>query len=408
MATIHESTQIADGLSRRRFLARAGLVAGAGAIAPFTFVRNATATGSTVPMDLDGFIRSKLREAGVPSMSFSVVKDDQVVWAGGYGWANIEDEIAADANTVYMLASVSKTMTCAGVMRLVQDGLLDLDADVNDYLPYSVRVPAAPDRKITLRQLLTHTSAIRDRYSVWGTLYSDPSLYFHGDSPIGLREFEQSYLEVGGSEYQASNFFDRPPGAAYAYCNIAVALAGAIAEEVSGVDFDQWCKQEIMGPLGMTNSGFRLADISTPNLAMPYKILRPGGGFEPYFQYGYPDYPDGALRTSAEHLARWLGAFIQFGEFQGVRVLDEATVRETRRNQLAGITSWRQGLIWYCIRSGAALRMGHTGGDYGVSTRMFFQPRSGVGVVSLTNASIGGSKWKAFRDVEHRLFDIFA
>ena len=157
----------------------------------------------------------------------------------------------------------------------------------------------------------------------------------------------------------------------------------------------------------MTQSGFRRADITTPNLAMPYRLDRDTGAYAPYFQYGYPDYPDGALRTSAAHLARWLGAFMRFGAFQGDRVLDRGTVQEIRRNQIPHVVSWRQGLIWYGD-TGADPRIGHTGGDFGVSTRMFFHPDEQVGVVSLANAYLSGDRWKAFSDVERRLFDEFS
>jgi CubicO group peptidase (beta-lactamase class C family) len=158
-----------------------------------------------------------------------------------------------------------------------------------------------------MRMLLTHTSAIRDRWQIWGTPWSDPTLYFHGDSPIGLGDFCRSYYVPGGSEYQSQgNFYERPPGTRYAYSNLAVALAGYVAEAVSGVDFDAWCRQRIMLPLGMTNSGFRLADVDASTVAMPYTSSPQG--FDPIFQYGYPDYPDGEVRTSARHLARWLGA----------------------------------------------------------------------------------------------------
>jgi CubicO group peptidase (beta-lactamase class C family) len=245
-----------------------------------------------------------------------------------------------------MLASVSKTITCAGVMALVEDGRLDLDTDVNEYLPFEVVIPKAPDIPITVRMLLTHTSAIRDRYQVWGTPWSNPTLYFHGDSPIALGDFCRSYFEVGGTRYERQgNFYERPPGTKYAYSNLAVALAGAVAESISGADFDEWCLRRIFRPLAMTNSGFRLADTDASTVAMPYSTSPQG--FDPIFQYGYPDYPDGEVRTSATHLARWLGAFMNFGVFQGVRVLERTTVREIRRNQIPDLVSWRQDLIWY-------------------------------------------------------------
>ena len=108
------------------------------------------------------------------------------------------------------------------------------------------------------------------------------------------------------------------------------------------------------------------------------------------------------------HLARWLSAFIKFGTLDGVRVLERDTVTEIRRHQLGDKVSWHQGLIWYGSSVPGYFRMGHTGGDYGVSTRMFFRPDRRVGVVSLTNSYCGGKRWDGFRDVELRLFKAFS
>ena len=376
---------------------------GVGAVAPFSFVR--AALGST--NDLGRFVREHMRRALAPGLAVAVVRGEEIVWSIGAGWADREKGIRVTPDTAFMLASVSKTVTCAGIMTLVEDGVLDLDANVNEYLPFEIHIPKAPHAPVTLRTLLTHTSAIRDRYTVWGTPYSTPTLYFHGDSPIALGDFEASYLVEGGSEYrEGANFYERRPGERYAYSNIAVALAGYVAEAASGRDFDELCMCRILRPLGMENSGFRLADIDTPDLAMPYHVNKLTGEFDPFFQYGYPDYPDGALRTSAVHLARWLGAFMNHGEFHRARVLERSTVREIRRNQLPYV-SWHQGLIWYGGSPNGYFRMGHTGGDYGMSTRMFFRPDKEVGVVSLANTYIGGPRWDDFRAIELRIFDEF-
>lgn len=384
---------------------RAAIVAGAGAIAPFSFVPAASAKEA----DLQRFIREKMHEAGTPGLSVAVVRGADVVWASGFGWADIKRGIRATPRTVFMLASVSKLVTCAGVMAVVEDGLVDLDADINDYLPFEVRIPAARKAPITMRMLLTHTSAIRDRYSVWGKPYSNPTLYFHGDSPIALGDFLRSYLVPGRAEYaRDANFYERRPGKRYAYSNIAVALAAFVAEAVSGTDFNTLCLRRMFKPLGMSDTGFRLADITTPNLAMPYRVNKETGRFKPYFQYGYPDYPDGALRTSAVHLATWLSAFMNFGKFLDVRVLQRSTVREIRHNQIPDVVRWHQGLIWYGTAAPGYFRMGHTGGDFGVSTRMFFRPDREVGVVSLANAYLSGRSWGALRDIELRLFDEFS
>ena len=391
-------------LSRRAFLGGTAALACVGAIAPFSFVRSSRAG----TLRLARFVREQRRLAMTPGISVAVVRGEETVFSTGAGWADREHEIRTTPDTVFMLASVSKTVTCAGVMALVEDGLLDLDTDVNDYLPFEVRVPAAPEAPVTVRMLLTHTSAIRDRSAVWGRPYSDPTLYFHGDAPIALGDFLRSYLVPGEDEYRAgANFYERRPGKAYAYSNIAVALAGYVAEVVASQDFNELCKERILVPLGMDQSGFRLADITTPNLAMPYRLDQQAGTFEPYFQYGYPDYPDGALRTSAVHLARWLGAFMNFGTFDSVRVLNRSTIREIRREQLPYPASWHQGLIWYGAAPRGYFRMGHTGGDFGVSTRMFFRPDRRIGVVSLANAYLPGRRWDAFRAIDLKVFDEF-
>jgi CubicO group peptidase (beta-lactamase class C family) len=182
-------------LTRHEFVTRAALVAGVGTIAPFSFVRTAPARTD----ELEQYLHRRLVEANTPGIAVAVVRGDEIVWSGGVGWADRERRIRATRNSVFQLASVSKTVTCAGIMTLVEDGLIDLDADVNTYLPFEVHIPHAPDISITMRTLLTHTSAIRDRWQVWGTPWSEPTLYFHGDSPISLGDFCRSYFVHGGA-----------------------------------------------------------------------------------------------------------------------------------------------------------------------------------------------------------------
>jgi CubicO group peptidase (beta-lactamase class C family) len=391
-----------SGLSRREFIRSTGILAAA-TIAPFSFVPSACARTD----HLHRYLQQKLDACNTPSLAVAVVRGDDIVFADAVGWADREHRLRATPQTPYMLASISKTITCAGIMGLVEDGRLDLDTDINEYLPFEVHVPKTPDIPITMRMLLTHTSAIRDRYQVWGTPWSDPTLYFHGDSPIPLGAFCRSYFEVGGSRYEKQgNFYERPPGTKYAYSNLAVALSAYVAEAISGVDFDAWCLRRVFGPLAMANSGFRLADVDASTVAMPYTSSPQG--FDPIFQYGYPDYPDGEVRTSAKHLARWLGAFMNFGEFHGVRVLDADTVREIRRDQIPGLVDWPQGLIWYGDGWPGFSALGHDGGDFGVTTRMFFRPDQRVGVVTLTNSYTNQQHWVRFSDIEAHLFAEFS
>ena len=124
------------------------------------------------PVGLDAFIRAKMKVAHVPGLAACVVSGGEVVWAKGFGWADIGARRRVTADTGFMLASISKTLIATAVMQQVEAGNLSLDADVDTYLPFSVRNPRHPGDPITLQQLLTHTSSIRDRAAVWNDLYT--------------------------------------------------------------------------------------------------------------------------------------------------------------------------------------------------------------------------------------------
>jgi CubicO group peptidase (beta-lactamase class C family) len=345
------------------------------------------------PDGLDAFVAEQMAELHLPGLAACLVRQDRVLWSSGYGWANIERELPATPDTLFLLASVSKTVTAVAVMQAVEDGLLDLDADVNEVLPFPVRNPHFGRRPITGRMLLTHTSSIEDD----GYLLS--RLYFHGDAPFALDDFLREYLTPDGRFFsQWVNFGAAPPGTTFRYSNYAVALAGLLVEAATGTPFDGFCRERIFGPLGMTQTSWRVADLDERTLAMPYQYDLEAARFVPWGIYGYPDYPDGLLRTSAAQLARFLMAFIGFGEYRGTRILQPETVAEMRRPQIEDLYPG-QGLIWYYQAGpeGTSL-LGHDGGDLGVATLMFFEPESEVGVILLDN----GEAWP--NEVMDRMF----
>ncbi len=348
-----------------------GAVAATLALAPPTRAR--------VEGDLDTYVREQMVAGRMPGLSVAVVKPDGTIWSRGYGWANIAHELRATPDVEFMLASVSKTVAGVAVMQAVEDGLLDLDDDVGDVLPFPVRNPEFPDDPITTRMLLTHTSTISDNWDVLTRVYVD------GDSPVPLGGFLSDYFTPGARWYDAErNFFSSHPGQRYRYCNVAVSLAAYLVEAASGTRFDAWCEERIFGPLGMQETSWHLEGLRRRGVAMPYRYLAAEDRFRALGHYGYPDYPDGQLRSSAAALARFLLAFVRGGELDGVRILQEATVREMRRSQVPDEIAG-QGLIWYVLHRGGERYWGHDGGDSGVATQMFFRPTDGTGVITLAN-----------------------
>jgi CubicO group peptidase (beta-lactamase class C family) len=349
-----------------------------------------------IPTDLDSFILAAMNTYHIAGVAACVVKDGQIIWTGSYGHAIIEQDIPVADTTLFMLASISKTFTGAALMQLWEAGLFELDDDINDYLPFTVFNPNHPEWVITFRELLTHTSSIKDNWEVM------LSVYAWGDSPIPLGDYVEGYLTPGGEYYSATaNFYTWAPQHGWSYCNEAFALVAYLVEVITGVPFDQYCQDSLFTPLGMYETSWFLVNLDTNNVAMPYHYG--GGTYVPQGYYGYADYPAGQLRTSSIELARHLTAFLQKGEIDGVTILDSATVEEMTTIQYPDLST-SQGLVWFHNYVGGRWVWRHGGGDAGVATLASCCPDENSAVVVLTN----GESHSATGNITNVLFDYAA
>lgn len=352
---------------------------------------------------LDEYIETRWLRSHATAVAVAAMYGGRVVYSRGFGIRNLDTGQPTTADTAFMLASISKTIMSVAAMQAWERGFFDLDDDLNDLLGFPVRNPRFPNVRITPRMLLVHTNSIRDR---WGAVLTP--LYVQGDSPIPLGEFLESYLVPGGMYYSASDTYSKnKPGTRYSYSNIGAALAGYLVEATTGIPFDQWCIDNIFEPLGMDRTSWHLAGLDQDKIAMPYRLHRKSGRYDPWGFYGYPDYPDGQLRTTPISLAKFLGMVASRGQAPGgPRILGRETVDLMMSNQLAGLgLYWRQGLIWYRVVPPTTGGLwGHTGGDWGVATMMFFRPSDGAGAVVLSNTGAGGlGEWDALQDIRNRL-----
>ncbi len=326
---------------------------------------------------LDSFIVGTMDSQHIPGLSACIVKEGEILWSGHYGYANIEQGVEVGDSTLFMLASVSKTITGVAVMQLYEEGQFALECDINDYLSFNVENPNYPDSIITFRMLLTHTSSIRDN---WFTL---AFLTVQGDSPITLEDFLQDYLVQGGIYYSsASNYHNWPPGSEYDYCNVAVGLAGHLVETIGNTSFNQYCRVNIFEPLSMHETSWFLADLDTNKVALPYHWT--GSRYMSYGHWGNPIYPSFQLRTSTLQLARFLIAIMQMGQIDGLRILDSTMVELMTTVQYPDIVSG-QGLLWVNRDINGRSVWGHSGFILGVRTEMWFSPQEDIGVMVLTN-----------------------
>jgi len=328
-----------------------------------------------------------------PGMAVAVVKDSQLLWAKGYGSANLATGTAVTTRTPFMLASVTKMVTATALMQLWEKGKFRLDDDINRFLPFRVRNPAFPDVPITFRMLLNHGSSIGDNW--------DMMPYYFDSGPVPpLGEALRAYFDPETPGFDPSvNFSPWAPGTVMSYSNMGFALAGYLVEKIARQPFHAYCREHIFEPLGM-NAGFFMKDFrrQATQPAMPYSLDGATGQFVPYGQYEISDYPDGTLRTDVVSLSRFLMVHMNGGKVPGYpRILRDATVKLMHTPQFTDVAGyWDPWVPWYGLGffigwdfGNGLLVDGHEGGDIGVSSYAFYDEASNVGVVFLCN----GETW---------------
>lgn len=262
---------------------------------------------------MDAAMTREMTAAGIPGAAVAIVQDGRPLLERGYGWADVGRRVPVDAaTTLFRMGSVSKPFTWTAVMQLVEEGRIDLHADVNDYLG-SFRIPDSYPQPVRVENLLTHTAGFED--GTIGQLVPDPSAL----EPLG------TWLP----RHIPARIY--PPGTVTAYSDYGAALAGYIVERVSGEPFDDYVERHILRPLGMTHSTFRqpLPPSLAPDLATTYAGGRPRA-FE-----DVETVPAGGLSASAGDIARFMIAQLQLGRLDGTRILEESTARDMQRRQFA-------------------------------------------------------------------------
>ena len=342
----------------------------------------------------DWFLTFLMKIGHFPSLTAAILKDDELIWSDGYGFYDIEKEKFATEDTIYNIASISKTITSTALMQLCEQGLFDLDDDVNEYLPFSLRNPHFPDIPITFRTLLSHQSSLAED----PIEYYQYSYTFGGDSPVSLYPFLETYLVPGGNNYTAEVWSSDMPGDSFHYANIGFALIGFLVEQISGKPFDHYCIEHIFLPLNMDNTSYRLSNIDSDHLAIPYDFS--DGEYIKNEQYGYIDYPAGTVRTSVSELSHFLIAHMNKGIYQDVRLLNEETV-----NLMHSVhyPNSHYGLGWGIVTSSRGYKyIGHEGGDIGIVTSMYIRESDNTAVIIFVNVSpwtMNAGIWYLMKDI---------
>jgi len=353
------------------------------AAALFTGCLASAAAGGDPCAALGDAVEAQFGKLDVTGMAVALVDANGLSFFRGEGYRNARKKLPVEADTIFLMASITKTVTGVAVMQLAEDGRIDLDADVNAYLPYTVQNPACPRQRITARMLLCHTASIADNWDVLDQTYT-----YGSDPEISLQAFCERYFDPDGKWYDPNeNYLEEQPGTYYEYSNCGYALLGSIVENVTGQPFYAYCDDAIFTPLGMEDTSLMLEDLDAGRIAVPYAD---GRAIE---HYTFATYPDGGLRTSCGDFAKFIGMMINGGTYRGAEILKAETVRAMLEEQYAGIAE-NQGITWdlavnelYGIASDGVL-IGHNGGEEGADTLMFFNPQTQKGAMILINEEI--------------------
>jgi CubicO group peptidase (beta-lactamase class C family) len=328
-------------------------------------------TAADLDVFLDGFVPMALQRDDIAGGVVVVVKDGKVLFEKGYGYADVAKKtpVAPDA-TLFRPGSISKLFTWTAVMQQVEQGKLDLDRDVNDYLDF--KIPATYPQPITMRNLMTHTPGFEE--SLKNLILKDASHL----EPLG------GYL---GAHLPRRIY---PPGPIPAYSNYGAALAGYIVERASGRPFARYVEESIFKPLGMTRASFDqpLPDALKPLMSSGYnQAADPAQPFEVI-----EDAPAGALSVTGDDISRFMIAHLQDGQLNGGSILRPETARLMHARQ----SGPHPALNGMCLGFYEQNRNGHRVISHGGDTIYFHSDLylvldAGVGLyVSLNSAGKGG------------------
>ena len=347
--------------------------------------------GQGAPAGLEEEIQKVFDDRKMTGLAVAVVSGDSIIYQKAMGYrVPPEEGVTPDTlqeDDLFALASVSKTFIATAIMRLVDEKKLKLDEDAQKYLGFRLRNPNSPDKKITIKHLLTHTSGITDSHGWWNIDYINPSKD---------KEYSKSYT-------------DNVPGRHYEYCNLNYTLLAGVIEGVTGKRFDSVVDEFIMEPLGLGGS-FNSNKLDKAKFVdyYYYDESKKKRMINDYFYRQYPqlepakyvlgenlslEYPAAGMKITAADLARYMMMHMNYGQLGGTRVISKKSEQQMQKNYVGSSNyglSYRQyeGLV-----PGAVLH-GQTGGGGGVKTCMIFDPEKKIGFVVLsagaTSAEIDG------------------
>jgi CubicO group peptidase (beta-lactamase class C family) len=332
---------------------------------------------------IDDRVTRMLNRWPTVGMAVGVVRDGELAYFRGHGYADIASRRQVTEDTVFRVASISKTMTGVAVMQLHERGLVDLDAPANEYLRAYQLIPDRPGwRPATVRHLLTHTAGLGELARATGVFRPD----FGESVPVGRR------LPTLAEFYRFGLRLHAEPGTRFTYNNHGFATLGQLVEDVSGEPFDRYLRDYVFGPLGMDGTDLVRSDRVRTRLATGYALR--AGGAHPVADREMITAGAASVYSTPADMARYVAALLGGGANRHGRVLEEKTLAMMFEPhyrpdpRLAGM-----GLAFFRAEAAGHRLVEHQGVYTGFQSQIFLAPDDGVGVLAFTNGARQAMFW---------------
>ena len=332
-------------------------------------------------------------------------KNDGYIETVSTGYAFLESKIPSHKESIYRIASISKVIVAIGLLKLYEEGKVDLDEDISKYLGFLVRNPKFPEIKITLRMVLTQTSSIIDDGNFENGIYKGYDGVNSTDDFIPLKE-----LLSPDSIHYFKGYSDHKPGSEFIYSNLGCGILACVCEKITKKYFPDYIVEVLLKPLNI-KSGFRLENIEKVNNLVGHYLFE-NGKFKLYRDYEsfkkvqclkYPlgeNYRGvaGGLYISSIDLSKIMAMLMNKGTYNNIKILEESTVMEMEKVQWKGLPSdptYRaKGLQMIILDQLTKLPLkGHFGNAYGLRSFMLYNELGGL--IFLCNGA------DFINDVEH-------
>ncbi|MFW9981875.1 MAG: serine hydrolase domain-containing protein [Candidatus Thorarchaeota archaeon] len=342
----------------------------------------------------DNQILEIMEQHYIPSTTVAVIRNDSIIWSKGYGQQQRLD-------LIYMIGSVTKTFIATAIFQLYERDLINLDDDVNNYLPFSFRHPNFTDTPITFRMLLQHTSGLSkytDMY--WSGVTGEVLEQLGWENPYEWLSYPywiEGHLTPNGSLYDPTVWTSHEPGTNWFYSNFGYDVLAYLIQRATGQPIWEYLQVNIFDPLGMQSTGYNYTEFDEAQLAIPYiymfELDPTSTGNKAYPHYSTHNYGSGGLRSNIFDLAKFLLVFLHDGVSNGTRILEEDTLRTMESLQTAWLAPGDPFIQWG--------GWGGTEGDdwafhakaygyYGVNTTVPY------GVITLLNQGLDSARDAAF------------